>query len=127
MKTLTIIGCLIILCLLTANTQADENTHGLVKENISGEFQAWNADNKNWVSLELFWTLFDKQNTAKSWRRSDAYPNYNDVNEFDTFLVELKEGPCLMQFFHARWRRANDVQRWDDAFNEYGGCPYVFE
>jgi hypothetical protein len=32
-----------------------------------------------------------------------------------------------MQFHHEKWRRAQDVNRWDDKFNLYGGCPYVFD
>jgi hypothetical protein len=32
-----------------------------------------------------------------------------------------------MQFFHQRWRRANDVQRWNDRFNDYAGCAHVFD
>lgn len=32
-----------------------------------------------------------------------------------------------MEFFHNRWRRANDVRRWDPLFNEHGGCPDVFK
>jgi len=32
-----------------------------------------------------------------------------------------------MEFIHERWRRANDVRRWDDAFNDYAGCPHVFD
>jgi hypothetical protein len=32
-----------------------------------------------------------------------------------------------MALFHSRWRRANDVRRWDPKFNDYAGCPEVFE
>ncbi len=42
-------------------------------------------------------------------------------------IIEVESGPCLMEFFHTRWRRANDVRRWVAAFNEYGGCPDVFD
>ena len=56
-----------------------------------------------------------------------AIKHYEEVKEFDTLVIELEQGNCLMQFYHSRWRRANDVQRWNDIFNEYGGCPYVFE
>ena len=42
-------------------------------------------------------------------------------------MVEVKSGLCLMEFFHTRWRRANDVRRWDDRFNEYAGCAKVFD
>ena len=33
----------------------------------------------------------------------------------------------LMYFFHRRWRRANDVWRWDPSFNRYSGCATVFD
>lgn len=89
--------------------------------------KAWDASHKQWVSLEQFWLNFAEREGGLTWGRSDTYPEYDKVNEFDTFMVETSQGPCLMQFFHSRWRRANDVQRWDDAFNEYQGCPYVFD
>jgi hypothetical protein len=77
--------------------------------------------------IESFWINFAESNNAKFWGRAYTYPNYGDVNEFDTVLIQLKEGICLMQFFHSCWRRANDVQRWDDAFNQYVGCSSVFD
>ena len=30
-------------------------------------------------------------------------------------------------FFHSRWRRANDVRRWNPQFNEVLGCSVVFD
>ena len=36
--------------------------------------------------------------------------------------VEVEQGPCLLEFFQSRWRRANDVRRWDEAMNEVAGC-----
>ena len=62
-----------------------------------------------------------------TWGSGTEYPPYAEVSELDTFLVQVDEGTCLMEFFHERWRRANDVRRWDDAFNNYGGCPHVFK
>ena len=44
----------------------------------------------------------------------------------DSALVEVEQGSCLMEFFHNRWRRANDVRRWDDKMNTVAGCAYVF-
>ncbi|MEM7020091.1 MAG: hypothetical protein AAF512_22465, partial [Pseudomonadota bacterium] len=61
------------------------------------------------------------------WGQGTEYPSYKDVSEFDTFIVELDSGACLMEFFHSRWRRAQDVRRWDEKFNAYGGCPDVFK
>lgn len=118
---------LIKLSLAATSINAEEHAHGYVNKNISGKLQVWNADNTEWNDIELFWSNFSKINKAKSWGHSVTYPKYEEVKEFDTLVIELEQGNCLMQFYHARWRRANDVQRWNDAFNEYGGCPYVFE
>lgn len=117
----------LILCFVITNIQAQEHEHGYVNSSTSDLSPVWNADKKQWTDIESFWQDFANTNEAKSWSQSEIYPNYDDVNEFDTFVIELKQGTCLMQFYHARWRRANDVQRWDDAFNEYGACPYVFD
>lgn len=58
---------------------------------------------------------------------SSEYPEYSAIKEGDTTLIQVKEGACLMGFFHRRWRRANDVNRGDDIISEYGGCPFVFK
>ena len=68
-----------------------------------------------------------EENSGKHWGRSATYPPYNDVNERDTLLVELEQGSCLMYFWHSRWRRAQDVWRWDEQQNAVLGCPYVFD
>jgi len=107
--------------------QAEEHENGFVSQSPNGKLLAWDANKNEWSSIELFWKSFAQSTQAKYWGHSKEYPIYNDVNEFDTLLIQLKQGNCLMQFFHSRWRRANDVQRWDDAFNEYAGCPYVFD
>jgi hypothetical protein len=121
------ISIVVFLCLLNSAVYAQEPKHGFFDESVEGKPQVWNTNKGEWSSIESFWTGFAKSNNAKYWGLSDTYPNYDDVNEFDTVLIRLKEGTCLMQFFHSRWRRANDVQRWDDAFNEYAGCALVFD
>lgn len=108
-------------------TSATQLADGVVKKVGQDKLQAWDATANNWVTLEQFWLNFAKREGGLTWGRSATYPEYDKVNEFDTFMVETAKGPCLMQFFHSRWRRANDVQRWDEAFNEYKGCPYVFD
>ena len=92
-----------------------------------GKQLAWDDFDKKFLSLEDFWKSYAKRNGGLTWGKSKIYPPYNDVKEFDLFLVELETGICLMEFFHERWRRANDVRRWDDAFNNYSGCPNVFD
>jgi hypothetical protein len=118
---------ILCLCLLTKTIQAQAPKHGFIDKSVEGKLQVWNMEQGAWSNIESFWINFAKSNKAKFWGQTDAYPNYDDVNEFDTVLIQVKEGTCLMQFFHSRWRRANDVQRWHDAFNEYGGCSSVFD
>ncbi|MBB6522454.1 hypothetical protein [Pseudoteredinibacter isoporae] len=78
-------------------------------------------------NVEQFWDRYIDSRGGLSWERSTDYPEYDKVKEGDTFMVELEQGPCLMEFFHSRWRRANDVWRWGEDMNNYGGCPYVFD
>ena len=77
--------------------------------------------------IEAFWLEYANANGGITWGRSAEYPEYEKVQEGDTFMVEVAQGPCLMEFFHNRWRRANDVRRWHQSINEFGGCPYVFD
>ncbi len=77
--------------------------------------------------VEKFWERYIRQKGGLTWSQSFEYPDYETVAEGDTFMVQLEQGVCLMEFFHGRWRRANDVWRWGDAMNEYGACPYVFD
>ncbi|GAA6153491.1 hypothetical protein [Pseudoteredinibacter isoporae] len=89
----------------------------------AGERLVWDQQE----NVEAFWERYLASRGGLSWERSVHYPEYGQVNEGDTFMVELEQGPCLMEFFHSRWRRANDVWRWGEAMNNYGGCPYVFD
>jgi len=118
---------LVSLMLVSSLLKAQTLDNGSVNKQANGKSVVWNADTEEWISVELFWQQFGANNDAKHWGKSTQYPEYSQVQEFDMFLVELPQGVCLMQFFHSRWRRANDVQRWADEFNEYGGCPYVFD
>ena len=124
---------LITFLLLTLSAQGQEGHSGATKfadgkvNAYKGEPHAWDEQAKAWVSLEQFWLNYAKRNGGLTWGRGAEYPPYEQVKEFDTFMVEVSSGPCLMEFFHSRWRRANDVRRWDEAFNDYGGCPRVFD
>ncbi len=91
------------------------------------QLQAWNAVTEQWLSVEAFWRAYADRRGGLSWGEGREYPPYRQVKEFDTFLVETDQGLCLMEFFHSRWRRANDVRRWDDGMNDHAGCPYVFD
>jgi len=101
--------------------------HGQAQFQANNTFLAWDAEQGKWLKPEEFWLNYANLRGGLTWGSSKDYPPYKQVKEFDTFMVELNGGQCLMQFFHSRWRRANDVQRWDDAFNEYSACPKVFD
>ena len=89
--------------------------------------EVWDARASAWVEPETFWIRYAKQASGTYWGRSADYPAYRDADEHDTILIETEHGSCLMYFFHSRWRRAQDVRRWDAAFNDVGGCPRVFD
>ena len=74
-----------------------------------------------------FWLAYAARGGGPTWGRGVDYPDYEKVREGDTFMVEIDGQPCLMEFFHQRWRRANDVRRWDVAFDGFGACPRVFD
>lgn len=92
-----------------------------------GRFVAWDQIKEQWLDPEDFWRSFAARERGRIWPSGTEFPPYADVNEHDTFLYQLEGGPCLMYFFHTRWRRADDVWRWGDEFKEYGGCPNVFD
>lgn len=89
--------------------------------------RVWAAGDGVWLSPEQFWESYVATADGKYWGRGAEYPPYKDVNEHDTLIIEAEGGPCLMYFFHNRWRRAQDVRRWDPAFNDLLGCPNVFK
>lgn len=106
-------------------SQAVQKQHGEVIEK-SGVTMAWNQHQRVLQSPVEFWLSHAKFIGSTYWRESTEYPKYDDVKEHDTFLVRVPSGVCLMEFFHQRWRRANDVRRWDDKFNSVEGCSDVF-
>ena len=107
--------------------QSNNRQDGMVHTDASGVQQAWDAQRKQWLTLEDFWLSYADRRGGLSWGRRSDYPRYSEVKELDTMIIELESGSCMMMFFHTRWRRANDVRRWDDAFNRYSACPYVFD
>ena len=100
---------------------------GEVHKLNDGSFMAWDAVNEQWLMPEEFWRAFAARERGRNWGSGSEFPPYDSVNEHDTFVLVVDTGPCLMYFFHTRWRRANDVWRWDPVFNDYGGCPNVFD
>ena len=116
----------ILLLTLSLHAFSEPPKHGDVKVDNNIQ-QAWSDTSKSWLSIEDFWKEYTDARGGLTWGEGTEYPEYNKVKEFDTFLVQVKQGKCLMEFFHSRRRRANDVRRWNPAFNDYGGCPNVFD
>ena len=100
---------------------------GTTRATPSGEFEAWDAGAHAWVTPEAFWLSYAQRNGGLTWGRRATLPPFGEVEERDLMLLEVESGVCLMEFWHRRWRRAQDVRRWSPEFNAYGGCPRVFD
>lgn len=109
---------------LAAQTDGEYNGQVVMQ---SGQSMAWQAQTQQWLTLDDFWQMWANSRGGITWGKSQHYPPYEKVKEQDTFLVEIDDGSCMMEFWHGRWRRANDVRRWDEAFNDYSACPRVFD
>ena len=123
---------LMMLILIAGNAYADLDLapgerDGQVQVLDGDQFVAWDSIQEQWLLPEDFWRSFAERKRGRIWPNSMDFPPYAEVNEHDTFLYQHESGPCLMYFFHKRWRRANDVWRWSPAFNAYGGCANVFD
>ncbi|BDX06616.1 hypothetical protein MACH26_21370 [Planctobacterium marinum] len=94
---------------------------------FAGEQKAWHAKSKQWLDLREFWLAYAQENNGLTWGIRDSYPPFEQVEEFDTMIMQTPDGECLLEFFHQRWRKANDVRRWDKAFDSFSGCATVFE
>ncbi|MEM7082838.1 MAG: hypothetical protein AAF465_08890 [Pseudomonadota bacterium] len=126
------LGLLAGLCLLMMGLQAcaaepesPDHRNGEVREQDG--YQVWSTELNRWVGPVQFWRTYAAMNGGLTWGERSEYPEYNKVKENDLMIIQVDSGPCLMEFFHRRWRRANDVRRWDPKFNELGGCPNVFD
>lgn len=122
-----ILAAVLVLSSQLAWSGNEDLRDGQVRENGHGQLEAWDKENSRWLSMEGFWQAYADRKGGYTWGASREYPPYEQVNEFDTLLIQLDSGNCLMEFFHSRWRRANDVRRWDERFNEYGACARVFD
>lgn len=121
--------CSWLLVLVTAPCWAQRPMpaeHGRVFQSDE-ELVVWHEEKAGWITVEQFWLDHAGRSSGKYWGRAAEYPPYRAVKEHDTLMIELESGSCLMEFFHRRWRRAQDVWRWDPAFNDYGACPHVFD
>ena len=107
-------------------TTQDAPTDGKVRA-ADTDPEVWNAAAGQWQPAEAWWLAYAEGSDGTFWGKRSDYPPYAQVSEHDTVLIVVEQGPCLMYFFHERWRRAQDVRRWDPAFNEILGCPHVFD
>lgn len=115
------------LLMLSLNSYSKDNIHGETKNAYGGQLVIWSENSNTWLDVESFWLEYANGNGGLTWGKTTQYPEYSKVKEHDTILIQLEQGTCLMEFFHERWRRANDVRRWNDQLNHYAGCPYVFD
>lgn len=118
---------ILIMSMIMFSASAENAIHGDTSMDKQGNVTVWSEGAQAWLDVESFWMEYVTSNGGLTWDRSSEYPEYSKVKERDTFIVELSQGPCLMEFFHERWRRANDVVRWNEKLNEVAGCPYVFD
>lgn len=100
---------------------------GAARALADGRFEVFDAQAGQWRAPEAFWLAWAERRGGLTHGRGAVYPPYATVREFDTFLVEVGGETCLMEFFHTRWRRANDVRRWNAEFNRFGACGRVFD
>lgn len=111
---------LVLVILMSPNVIGDKNIAG---SKVKKEPLVWVSG----MDVESFWLAYADSTGGLTWAKSSSYPEYAKVKEGDTLLIEMQQGVCLMEFFHSRWRRANDVRRWHQSINDYGACPYVFD
>ena len=114
-------------CLAFADSPPVDPTDGQIFITANDTWQVFDAEQNAWVTPDEFWQNFADRKGGLTWGTRRDYPEYAKVKEFDTLLLETDDGTCLLMFFHTRWRRANDVRRWHDKFNDYSACPKVFD
>jgi hypothetical protein len=115
-----------VLALSIAAPALADTPHGSARA-AGDAFEAYDASTNRWLSPDEFWRAQAERSRGRHWGEGERYPPYADAAEHDTFLVVVDGKTCLMEFFHRRWRRANDVWRWNDRFNAYGACAVVFD
>lgn len=120
---------LLVLAVSSSAWSIDRQGHrdGEVRVNDYGGLRAWDDQAQRWVSIEIFWRNISDRKGGFTWGIQTSYPDSELMKDGDTLLLNLRKGACLMEYKGGRWHRANDLYKWDDQFNTYGGCPYVFD
>ena len=82
--------------LALTSSEVAAQTHGQVMS-ADTDLEAWNAMGGQWQPVEAWWLAY----------------------------ASVSEGRASCIFSHNRWRRAQDVRRWDPVFNQILVCPTV--
>lgn len=116
----------ILWCVCTSLYAQSDNTlrHGQTRLQGSG-FVVWDVQVKKWVKPGQFWANYADRKGTRNWGIATYYPPRANTRPHDVITIITEEGACLMEFYHSRWRRANDVWRWSMRFNNYAGCANV--
>lgn len=129
MKAVVIAGLIMLLSALVFIDDADAQRggfrHGQTHADQRHGFVVWDNRVRRWVSPRRFWRNYAKRKGDRYWGQRKFYPNIKFVKEHDVVTIITPGGSCLMEYYHGRWRRANDVWRWNRRFNSYGGCTNV--
>ncbi len=88
-------------------------------------FIVWDTQADSWVKPEQFWANYASRKGSRNWGTATTYPPRAKTQPHDVVTIVTPEGVCLMEFYHSRWRRANDVWRWSQRFSNYAGCANV--
>ncbi|SET11817.1 hypothetical protein [Thalassotalea agarivorans] len=128
-KYLPLLFCLVACSSNEPQQEAENNNpqHGDIRNGHKPTMEIYYGPSQQWMQVEDFWRTFAQDNYGGYKYTGPLYPPYEQAQEFDLLLLEIPYGACLMQFYHERWRRANDVWRWNEKLNEYGGCAHVFD
>ncbi len=117
----------LIMIIFSLNALSQEPVHGELTAVNGDTYKIWSKNSNKWLDIESFWIEYANTKGGLTWGKSTRYPEYSKVKENETLIIQLEEGSCLMEFFHKRWRRANDVRRWNEKLNSIAGCPNVFD
>lgn len=103
------------------------NRDGQVYVMPDGQIMFWDAETRRWLETEAYWLSFAERGPGRHWPASSVLPPPEEVGEHDKLLLRNQMGSCLMYFSHGRWERANDVWKWSEDLDHFGGCPHVFD
>ena len=85
------ISAAILFFIVSAQSALDAETlrDGQILSYDKSSATVWDGQSKSALNIEEFWQAYAKRGGGKYWGRSRDYPPYDEVNEFDTLLIEL--------------------------------------